>query len=313
MKTRATLPLGIDAGTSRIRVALTELDASDKPALVAVATRPAGANLGEAIASAVAELKTRERRCVFGIGEPHAILKLATLPKMTRGERERAARFEAARFISYPIADAIVRVAAIDESIGVCAIGATRKSALNDMLAAAKHARLTVCGVDNVGFALRRAFPTSDAVLDVGHEGSVLHLYGRDLPVAHYYPIGGHTFTQAVAESLGIDADSAERRKVTHGLSGAGDYARDAFVESVASALIDFRSSGVADIGTIALVGNGARLAHFAEAVERATAIPTRLATFDPEISQALPPDVLRAAAADWGAAYGLSLWELAA
>jgi Tfp pilus assembly PilM family ATPase len=313
MKKRPTLPLGIDVGTSRIRVALSELDASGKPMLVAVATRPAGGVLGETIAAAVAELKTRERRCVFGIGEPHAILKQATLPKMTRGERERAARFEAARFITYPIADAVVRVVAIDETSGACAIGATRKSVMNDMLAAAKYARLTVCAVDNIGFALRRAFPQSDAVLDVGHDGSVLHLYGRELPVAHYYPIGGHAFTQSVAESLGIDTDAAERRKVTHGLSGSGDYARDAFVESVASALIEFRSSGIADIGTIALVGNGARLAHFADAIERATAIPTRLATFDPEISQALPPDVLRAAAADWGAAYGLSLWELAA
>jgi Tfp pilus assembly PilM family ATPase len=313
VKRRTTLPLGIDVGASRIRIALSEVDAAGKPSLVAVAVRPAASDLGAAICDAIAELKTRERRCVFGIGEPQAILRLATLPKMTRGERERAARFEAARFIDYPIADAIVRVAPINEATGESAIGVVRKTVLADRSAAARRAGLTIVGIDNTGFALRRAFPDSDAVLDVGQDGSVLHLFGRELPIAHYYSTGGQTFTEAVAQSLGIDTETAERRKVTHGLSGAGDYARDSFVEGLASAIIDFRSTGVADVSSIALAGNGARLAHLGDAIERATAIPTRLATFGPEISRTLPPDVLRAAAADWGAAYGLTLWEFAA
>jgi len=310
---RATLPLGIDIGKSRIRVAHAEIDDAGHPSLVAVAVRNVNGDLGSTLAEAVAELGTRERRCVFGVSEPDAILRLATLPKMTRGERERAARYEAARFIDYPIAQAIVRVTPINGSSGECVIGATRKSAIANITAAAKRAGLRLIGVDNTGFALQRAFPQSDAVLDVGYDGSVLHLFGRELPIAQYYSVGGRTFTDAVAESLGIDHETAERRKVTHGLSGAGEYARDVFVENIASALIDFRANGSADIAGIALVGNGSRLAHLADAIERATAIPTHLAAFAPDISRTLPPDVLRAAAADWGTAYGLALWELAA
>jgi len=313
MKRRITLPLGIDVGASRIRIAHAEVDDAGRPSLVAVAVRDAGGDLGPTIASAVAELGTRERRCVFGISEPDAILRLATLPKMTRGERERAARFEASRFVDYPITQAIVRIAPINATTGECVIGATRKSVIANITSAAKRAGLRLIGVDNAGFALRRAFPQSDAILDVGYDASVLHLFGRELPIAQYYSTGGRTFTGAVAESLGIDHDAAERRKVTHGLSGAGEYVRDALVENIASALIDFRSNGSTDIGSIALVGNGARLSSLPDAIERATAIPTHLASFAPDVSHTLPPDVLRAAAADWGTAYGLTLWDLAA
>ncbi len=64
---------------------------------------------------------------------------------------------------------------------------------------------------------------------------------------------------------------------------------------------------------TIALVGNGARLSGLADALERAVQIPVRLGMLAGGAACALPPDVVRAAAPDWGLAYGLALWEDAA
>ena len=106
---------------------------------------------------------------------------------------------------------------------------------------------------------------------------------------------------------------TAEQRKRSIGLAGAGDRARDALVEQLATALIEHRASARTEPRTIALAGNGARLAGFAEALERAVAIPVRLGALPADESRGLPSDVVRAASPDWGLAYGLALWETAA
>jgi Tfp pilus assembly PilM family ATPase len=78
----------------------------------------------------------------------------------------------------------------------------------------------------------------------------------------------------------------------------------------VANALVECRAEGLGDVRNIALVGNGSRLSELAALIERATAVRVRPGTLDPTVSQALPPDVLRAAAPDWCLAYGLALWS---
>ena len=80
MRRAETLPLGIDAGAARTRVALVERDAEGRARLTAVATRPTGADAARAIADAWAELRTRERRCVLSLGVPDAVLRVASFP-----------------------------------------------------------------------------------------------------------------------------------------------------------------------------------------------------------------------------------------
>jgi hypothetical protein len=60
------------------------------------------------------------------------------------------------------------------------------------------------------------------------------------------------------------------------------------------------------------LCGNGSRIPGIDDAIERATGTPVRFAMLPPGISDTLPADVLRAAAADWSLAYGLGLWSTA-
>ncbi|GAC1588230.1 MAG: hypothetical protein NVS3B28_13380 [Candidatus Velthaea sp.] len=306
------MPLGIDIGRSRIRVASVELDENGTPRLIAVAVRGTDGELGATIRDAVDELKTLERTCVFGLDEPSALLRTATFPKMRRTERERAALFEAARFIDYPIGEALVRIDELDARSGEYAVGIVRKDVVANLSAAARRAKLRTIAIDTNGFALRRALPTHNAILDVGTRASILHMFGRRIPLARTFVTGGTAFTQAIAESLGIDMENAEHRKLAHGLAGAGDLLRDALIEGIASSLVDLRASGSGDISEIALVGNGARLAGFADVVERATGVSTRLAAFAPEVSRTLPADVLRAAAPDWAIAFGLALWSAA-
>ena len=311
MKRRATLPLGIDVGAARTRVALLERDAAGAPRLVAVAARATGDDPAAAIAAACTELATSERRCVLALGPADALMRTAAFPAMRRAERARAARFEASRFVSYPLHEAVVRVHAGGGEH--CIVGIARRAALDARVLAAKRARLRPVAVDDAAFALVRAFPYADAIVDAGESTTVLVLADDPLPVVRSFPTGGRAFTDAVVASLGVDAATAEQRKRSIGLAGAGDRARDALVEQLATALIEHRASARTEPRAIALAGNGARLAGFADALERAVAIPVRLGALPSGVSAGLPSDVVRAASPDWGLAYGLALWETAA
>jgi len=311
MKRRTTLPLGIDVGAARTRVALLERDAAGVPHLVAVAARVTGDDPAAAIAAACAELATPERRCVLALGPADALMRTAAFPAMRRAERARAARFEASRFVPYPLHEAVVRVHA--GSGERCVVGIAHRSALDARVLAAKRARLRPVAVDDAAFALMRAFPYADAIVDAGDGGTVLVLPNDPLPAVRSFATGGRAFTDAVAASLGVDAATAEQRKRSIGLAGAGDRARDALVEQLATALIEHRASARTEPRAIALAGNGARLAGFADALERAVAIPVRLGALPPDTSPGLPSDVVRAASPDWGLAYGLALWETVA
>ncbi|MBV8368105.1 MAG: pilus assembly protein PilM [Candidatus Eremiobacteraeota bacterium] len=306
----ATLPLGIDIGAARTRVALVELDNAGAPRLVAVAARPSGDDAAGAIVEAREELGSRERRCVLAVAAPDALLRTAAFPAMSSADRARAARFEAARFVSFPLEQASVRVVPADADRSV--IGIARRTALESRTAAATRAGLRAVAVDDAAFALLRAFPSADAVVDVGETTTALVVRSEPLPSIKTFPLGGRAFTAAIVASLGLDEAAAEQRKRSIGMAGAGDYAREALVEQLASALIEHRASARAELRTIVLTGNGARLPGLADALERAVAIPVRLGAIT-DTSQSLPADVVRAASPDWALAYGLALWSCAA
>ena len=311
MKRGDTLPLGIDLGTTRVRVALAERRPTGKVHLVAAASRHAGNDPATAIAEARNELGTRERRCVLGIAAPHALLRETVFPLMRSAERRRAARFEAARFAAFPIDDTTLRIVAREN--GAYVIGAARRSLLAERVNTARRAGLRPVAVDDAAYALMRVFPRVDAIIDAGRSGTSLVIARPGIPFVRRFAIGGGELTAAVAGALGVSASQAEERKCTIGMAGAGDAARDALIDELVSTLTEFRANANEPVRSIALTGNGARLAGLGEALERAIAIPVSVAPLPDDVSGALPSDVLRAAAPDWALAFGLALWDDAA
>ncbi len=312
MKRRTTLPLGVDAGTARTRVALVERDVE----------RNAASRRGRDArhAATIPRRRSPKRAPSWVLASVAASSRsVRRTPSSARRrfrrcgvrERERAARFEAMRYIGYPIADAALRVTPLDDSR--CVVAVARRARLEQRVAEARRAGLRPLAVDDVTFALMRAFPYADAVVDVGERASILAIRREPIPSVRTFAIGGGAFTDAVVSSLGVDRVSAERRKCGIGLAGAGETTRNELVEQIASALVDHRAAAGAELRAIALCGNGARIAGLADALERASAIPVRLAALPPDSSDTLPADVVRAASPDWGLAYGLALWENAA
>lgn len=310
-RAQRTLPLGVDVGARRVRVALTARTLGTPPKLLAVAAREHGGDPSGALVDALEELQTAERRCVLALGPPDAVLCAAHLPPMTPWERSSAACFEAARFIDYPVADAAVALVRTHLAHR-WALGIVRRSSLASALGVAKRARLRPIAVDDAAFALQRAHPSAGGAIDVGADATRFTLFGDPLPFATEVPIGGAQLIGAIAQSLGVDAAAAEERMRQTGFGGAGDAPLEALLAALARAFADARSAGFGAVGTIVLCGNGSRTPGFAAAIERAIGHGVVPATLPPHSSDTLPPDVLRAAAADWSMAYGLSLWSIA-
>ncbi|BDE06388.1 pilus assembly protein PilM [Vulcanimicrobium alpinum] len=309
MSRARTFPLGIDLGDDRVRIALVERTGDGDLALCAVASRPAAPDPCAALVDAFEELGTRERRCVLAAAGRDALLRTATFPPLARRERERAARFEASRSVPYPLDDAAVRVVPIDAQR--CAIATAPRADVQARSALARRAGLRPVAVDHPALALLRAIPEAAAIVDVGAGATILIVRDEPVPTQRVMPIGGASLTGAIADALGVDRVTAEQRKRTMGMAGAGEHVRDALVEHLAQALAETRAAARADVTSLVLAGNGSRLAGFADALERAAGIPVMTASLHG--THALPADVVRAASPDWALAYGLAMWECAA
>ncbi len=314
------LPLGIDIGATRARIAVAEQDRDGTLAIRAVASRdlPASDSALELIQliamlleEMLSEVGVRERRCVAAIGSPHALLRAIRFPKMSWSERLRAARYEAQRFSPWNLEDDAIamRVHPVDAAAGVYAIGLVRSDALMRVTGALKSARLRPIAIDVDAIALRRAIQC-DAIVDIGAERTTLHTYWDGAPRSVALPIGGACVTRGIATELAIDEPSAERRKRILGCAGAGIDARTNLVMAISEAVE--RESARATIARIALVGNGARLPGLVAGLEEATGCVVELPVPPLLETDAYPDDVLRAAAPDWVLAASLATWSAA-
>lgn len=312
----ARLPLGIDIGRAGIRIAELVLDAG-LPHLRRVHAHvhdqpPAGdCHLGQLIADTLKDAKVTERRCVLAVGEPDATIRTVAFPPMPPRERDRAAGFEASRFVDYARAEACVRTRPLDGRSGLYALGILRRARLRSLQAVARAARLRVIAIDHESYGLRRSLPHADAILDIGHLSSRLYIFGSAAPLGAVIDGGAQEFTHAIARGLDIDAQTAERRKRTVGLAGSASEALAAFTHSVGRAILSARGQGACEVEHLILAGNGARLPGLVDRLERDTGCAVEIAGTIAIERSAYPPDVVRASAPDWSLSVGLALWTL--
>lgn len=318
----ARLPLGLDLGSTRVRLARVECSGSGELRLTAVASRDLPEDAATAdrvpepdlVAAIVEDLRHEmggnERRCVLSMNAQVASLRFVRFPKMSAAERRRAAGFEAERFAAWDTANvaSVVRVHPVDRAEAVHAVGVVRADALAARVACAKRSGLRPVGVDHDACALRRAFPFCDAVLDIGYRQATLHAFAPGGPLSIGIPGGGAEITRAIGADLSIDANAAEKRKRLLGTAGAGDAAREAFAVLLASAAARARERVA--LRRVVLVGNGSRLPGLIEAIQTAIGSVVELPVSDVLRGGEYPDDVVRAAAPDWTLAACLPGWS---
>ena len=310
---------GVDIGSSRLRVACFEKGSTTTLRVVckdlpseswegAVLRQPE--LVAALIDEAKAEFKTKNKDCVLAVGEPFASLRKIEMPPMTAFERDRAAKFEAARIWNCPARDLIVKTFPIGGSPPAYALGVARKCTVDSILAAARVGGLSPVAIDYDALALGRCFPQHRVVTDVGLRHARVHLYGADgsVPQSITANVGSAIVTKSIQEELALSQDSAEARKRIVGTSGAGVAAREVLLGEIALTL-----RGQPALDPVALVGNGSRLPGLCDELTRATGRQVFLPIAGVIAGgAAYPADVARAMSVDAALAIGLAMWKKA-
>ena len=306
------LPLGIDIGSTGLRIAEMTYPGPTLRNVVTAVVHPQASetHISTSLRDLVAQLHTKERRCVVTLDDKDAMVRELALPAMSRMERLRAARIETERFTP---ADMTYHVRVIRTSSSAFAVGAATKSATDRLLRITREARLRLIAIDHAGYALSRVFPDVDAVIDIGLQRTRFYTCRSVVPFSQVLDIGGTDFTQAVARSFSIDEESAEGRKRLHGIAPAGESEIAAVVHFIGKAIRAARAAGVSDIERMLLTGNGARLPLLSHRLERDTGCLVEIATRLPGSELSFASDIVRAAAPEWALACGTALWSAAA
>lgn len=315
------LPLGVDLGSERVRVARVQRTRSGETRLCAVAaaevacaetdetTRDADAIAG-VLESLRRETGARQRRCVAALDGRAAAVACVRFPRMPHNELKRAARFEAERTAPADLREVptVVRITRWGDA-GDYTIGIARADELRRRTASLRRAGLRPIAVDYDGFALRRALPRFDAVIDAGSAAVRLHAFGPGSISSWSVTGGGRDVTRAIAADLSIDLLEAERRKRSIGLAGAGESAMGDLLSGLCDALARVRER--ITVRRIALFGNASRLpgleTMFTDRLGASVEMGASALLFD----GAYPSDVARAAAPDWTLAAALACWGL--
>ena len=313
------LALGIDIGSTHVRIACAERNGAGERRLRAVATQPLPSQgdpvlaAVDAVREAAGTLGASERRCVTALRPPDATVALRAFPKMSARERRRSARFEAEHSAGWDVsADPVVsRLHAVDRETALYAAGLARSSALSRARRIVEAARLRLAAVDLDAYALRRALPGADVVVDVGLHRTSVHIMAPAAAASALVPAGGSAMTRAIGNELALEEALAEERKLALGAGGVAVTEKRELVASVSAAVARLRRG--APVRTLAVVGNGSRLAGLARDMERETG--ARIASGVPATfsGDAYPDDVIAAALPDWALAVGLAYWDAGA
>ena len=233
--------IGLDIGSTAVRAA--ELTGGDTPSVLRVAQvpLPAGAvDNGEvrdpdAVSDALRQLWDaggfKSKKVWLGVGNQRLVVREIALPYLPEKELRSSLGFQVQEFIPMSVDDAVLDFDPVGEfeadgrrMIRILLVAAQRVM-VDLVVQAAIGAKLEPMGLDLVPFAMVRAVGTADggmdleetgdeAIIDIGAHVTniVVHAQGRTRFV-RILPSGGRDITLAIARSLGVDNEVAERLK----------------------------------------------------------------------------------------------------
>lgn len=249
--------VGLEVGTSALKVV--ELRAGNPPTLGAVAVRPMPPGLmtddevtdpqglAEEIKALFHEAGIQRRFTVTAVSNRQAITRNIHVPRMTIAELDEAIRWEAERYIPFPIDEVVLDYFVLDNPEDVeeggqleVVIAAARLDEVSQQVEYLKQAGLEPHVIDVKPFSLLRALRGSlhgehltkqtlssenfteaneiGVVLEIAASTSTVTLVrGQRVLMNRNINVSGDDFTTAVQRAFGLDFDSAEEVKLEYG------------------------------------------------------------------------------------------------
>jgi type IV pilus assembly protein PilM len=192
--------------------------------------------LVDTIREMLAEMRTRKRYVVTAASNLAVITRTLQVPKMPLKQMEEAVRWEAERYIPFPIDEVVLDYAPLDQLEAVSdgeqmdvVVGAARQETVASLVEALKAVGLEPLIIDVKPFAGLRTLDdrlrASDRepitlFLEVGAESSALVLTrGERLLLNRVINLSGKDFTAAISKTFGLDFTAAEEAKRNYGLA----------------------------------------------------------------------------------------------
>jgi type IV pilus assembly protein PilM len=249
--------VGLEIGTSALKVV--ELRPGNPPSLAALAARPMPPGLvqDDSVVDTpglAAEIKAlfdeagiRKRHVVTAVSNRQAITRNIMVPKMTLQELEEAIKWEAERYIPFPIDEVELDFFVLDNPADVeeggqleVIIAAARLDLLTQQVDVLHAAGLEPLVIDIKPFSLLRSLKGAllgehltkttlsgstytegneiGVVLEIAASNTTITLVrGERVLMNRNIGVSGDDFTAAVQRTFGLDFDSAEEVKVQYG------------------------------------------------------------------------------------------------
>lgn len=237
--------LGLEIGSANLK--LVELS-GNPPVLRGLAIRPTppgviqegsivepGA-LANELRDMMAELRTRKRYVVTAASNLAVITRTLQVPKMPIKQMEEAVRWEAERYIPFPIDEVVLDYSPLDSGEGIpdgeqmdVVVGAARQETVASLVEALKAANLEPLVIDVKPFAGLRTLGSRlhgtdrepiTLFLEIGAESSALVLTrGERLLLNRVINLSGKDFTGAISRAFNLDLMAAEDAKKNYGLA----------------------------------------------------------------------------------------------
>jgi len=249
--------VGLEIGTSALKVV--ELRPGNPPSLAALALRPMPPGLvqedmvvdvpglAEEVKALFEEAGIRKKHVITAVSNRQAITRNIMVPKMTVAELEEAIKWEAERYIPFPIDEVELDFFVLDNPDDIEAggqleviIAAARLDLLTQQVEVLRAAGLDALVIDIKPFALLRSLKGAllgehltkttlsgsgyteaneiGVVLEIAASNTTITLVrGERVLMNRNIGVSGDDFTAAVQRAFGLDFDSAEDVKVQYG------------------------------------------------------------------------------------------------
>lgn len=249
--------IGLEVGTSALKVV--ELRAGNPPALASLALRPMPpgliqddqvvdeAGLASEIKSLLSDAGISQRSVVTAVSNRQAITRNILLPRMSLQELDEAIKWEAERYIPFPIEEVVLDYYVLDNPSDVdeggqieVVIAAARLDLVSQQVEYLKRAGLEPVVIDIKPFTLLRslhgsllgehltastlsgnAYTESDEVgviVEIAASNSTITLVrGERVLMNRNISVSGDDFTAAIQRTFGLDFDTAEEVKLEYG------------------------------------------------------------------------------------------------
>ena len=248
---------GLEIGTNALKVV--DIKAGNPPSLTAVAMRPMppgliqedqvvdAQGLADEIKALFEDAGISKKSVVTAVGNRQAITRNIQVPKMTLQELDEAIKWEAERYIPFPIDEVVLDYYVLDHPEDIedggqleVVIAAARLDLISQQVDYLKLAGLEPVVVDIKPFSLLRSLRgsllgehlnkttlTGTSYTEAGEIGVVLEIAASNTTITlvrgervlmnRNIGVSGDDFTAAIQRSFGLDFDTAEEVKLDYG------------------------------------------------------------------------------------------------